>query len=102
MINSYNLITGKAKIEEIIYTGVGVFNINPNNDISEEDLDDMLSYFESVDMFEHCAEIANYKQKEFNPDGSYVQSSCECDMPLIESYSLFISCGQCKGRIRKN
>jgi len=102
MINSYNLLTGKAKIEDIIYSGIGLFSVMPNNDATEDELDAMIYYFESVDMFEHCIEITNYKQKEFNYDGSYVHESCECDMPLIETYSLLISCGRCKGRIRRD
>lgn len=101
MINSYNLLTGKAKIENIIYSGIGLFSVMPNNDATEEELDAMIYYFESVDMFEHCSEIIDYKYKEFNPDGSHKHDNCNCDMPLIESYPLLMSCGRCKGRLRK-
>ena len=102
MINSYNLITGKAKIEDIIYSGIGMFTFMPNNDATEEDLDALIFYFEVMDMFEHCADIKEYKNKEFNPDGSYIHKSCECERPTIKSYPLLMVCGECKGRIRKS
>jgi hypothetical protein len=102
MMNSYNLITGKAKVEDVIYSGIGMFVFMPNNDATEDDLDELIRYFEMVDMFEHCADIIVYRKKEFNPDGSYAHKSCRCDLPTIESYPLLMVCGKCKGRIRKS
>jgi len=101
MINSFNLITEKATIEDIIYSGIGIFAHIPNEDIDEEDVNVMISYFEKLDMYEHCSELINYINDEYNDDGSYRHKECECDFPIIKNYVKKMKCSRCDLRLRR-
>jgi hypothetical protein len=101
MINSFNLITEKATIEEIIYSGIGIFAHIPNEDIDEEDVNILISYFESRDMYEYCSELIDFINEEYNSDGSFKQKECECEYPIIKKYIKKMKCSRCDLRLRR-
>lgn len=101
MVNSYNMIMGKATVDQIVTSGLSVFAHVPDEEIELEDLELMLSYFKTHEMYEYCVDILKYMQENFNPDGSYVHESCECELPTITKYEPKIKCGSCNKRIRK-
>ena len=101
MLNSYNMITGKATVEQIILSGLYVFAHVPDEEIELEDLELMLTYFKTHEMYEYCVDIVKYMHENFNPDGTYVEDSCECEYPNITEYTTKIKCGECNKRIRK-
>jgi hypothetical protein len=101
MLNSYNMIMDTATIEDIVKSGLSIFAHVPDDEIELEDLELMLEYFETHEMYEYCANIVNYIHNNFNPDGTYIEESCECELPTITSYTKKIKCGECNKRIRK-
>jgi hypothetical protein len=101
MINSYNLITEKATLEEIIYSGVGIFAHIPTEDADEETIKKLIHFFEELDMYEHCAELIFYINQEYDNDGSYRDKECECDFPIIKNYLKKMRCSRCDKRLRR-
>lgn len=101
MLNSFNLITGKATFEEIIMSGVGMFAHIPDEDIGVKDLDFMIVYFQNIDMFEHCAELLDYRNQNFNVDGTTKEQECECEFPEIKQYTLRVKCSICDKRLKR-
>ena len=101
MINSFNLITERATFEEIIMSGVGMFAHVPDEDVSSKDLDLIIEYFQELEMFEHCAELFDYRRENFKNDGTPIVEDCECDFPEIEEYSLRMKCASCNKRLKR-
>ena len=92
MVNSYNLITKKSNIDDIVKSNLGAFVFIPNcrDEDAENKLDDMISYFMSLDMLEYCSDIIDYKNKLFSQD-----TYCICDYPKIKEYEVDTTCGKC-------
>jgi len=101
MINSYNLITGKARLEEITGSGIGLFCHSPEEANAMESIEFMVSYFKNLEMYEKCAELTKYIKETFNEDGTYKQSLCECSYPEIETYTPTPKCSICKLTIKR-
>ena len=101
MINSYNIITDKASFEQIASTGLGVFAHQPDEELEYENLKFIILYFQTLEMFEHCAELKWYMNENFNEDGSYKEDDCECSYPDIREYNQKVKCHTCKKRIRR-
>ena len=58
IINSYYVLTGKATIEDIIKRQeFPMFFINPEDELDESSLNDMLDYFISTEEYEKCQEL---------------------------------------------
>ena len=58
IINSYYVLTGKATIEDIIKCQeFPMFFINPEDELGEDTLNDMLDYFISTEEYEKCQEL---------------------------------------------
>lgn len=100
MINSFNVLMGKASVNEILDSGIGVFTHIPNDDIDLDLINIMIDYFEDVEMFEHCAMLTNYIGENFNPDGTPKQKLCECALPTIKEYKKNVKCAKCNKAIR--
>lgn len=100
MINSFNLITERVTIEEIIDSGISVFAHVPDSDIKFKDINLMLLYFKDLEMFEECSEIVEYINQNFNDDGSPIEQECECEYPEIDKYIKKIKCSNCKKRLK--
>ena len=101
MINSYNILTGAATLNEIIEANIGVFAHSPDDEPRIEELELMLFYFQDHEMFEHCSDLLKYMEQNYDKDGKLRDKNCECDYPEIESYSRTMRCGYCKKRLRK-
>lgn len=100
MINSYNIIMGKASLEQVMMSGIG-YLAHPPDELESEHLEMIIMYFEEVEMYEHCHELRRVFEESYNPDGTPKELECLCDFPVIESYSRVIRCGNCKNRLRK-
>lgn len=101
MINSYNLITGRATLDEIIESGVSFFAHMPDEDVTEHAFELLTWYFQEHEMFEECAELKRIQSETFNEDGTIKQDRCECDYPVISFYSKTMRCSKCKNIIAK-
>lgn len=101
MINSFNLITEKATLDQIVSAGVGVFAHLPDEDIDAENIKFIIFYFQEHEMFEECAELQEYLQKHYYDDGTPKVQDCECDYPVITEYIQKMVCGNCKKRLRR-
>lgn len=101
MINSYNVITNRATIEEVTNSGVGIFCHSPEEEDGMESIRFMISYFEALEMYEKCSELKNYIDETFNDDGTYKGNLCECDCPEIKTYTPIVKCSVCNSMIKR-
>lgn len=99
MINSFNLITERNTFEEIVESNLTFFAHSPEQDVSLKSLHQMVRYFESIEMYDHCSELLDYINLNFDDKGKDI-GSCECDYPVIKKYSKKSSCGFCFKRLR--
>lgn len=100
MLNSFNVITGKATYDDVLNAGIGYFAHDPN-EYGAETLEMMIVYFSELDMFEYCAELKAIFDEEYNPDGSIKEEQCECYYPVIKEYGRKIKCFDCEKRIMR-
>lgn len=100
MVNSYNIITGKASLEEVMMSGIG-YLAHPPDELDSGHLEMIIMYFEEVEMYEICHELRRVFNENYHPDGTPKDLECLCDLPLIESYSRTMRCGHCNNRLRK-
>lgn len=101
MINSFNIITQRNTVYEVMSSGIGYFAHIPDREPDFDTLEDMLHYFSEIEMFEKCIELLKYMEDNFNEDGSEKFERCDCDYPVIEEYSPNMVCGGCKLKLRK-
>jgi hypothetical protein len=101
MMNSFNLITDRATIEDIIKSGLGVFAHVPDERLDIDDIEFMIDYFSTVEMFEECAELSAFINDTFNEDGTLKEAECECELPSIKSYTRKVKCNKCNKLIIK-
>lgn len=99
MINSYNVISGKVSINEIIQSGIGLFSHRPGSDDEYEAIQFMILYFTKLEMYEKCSVLKKYIEDTFNEDGSHKEIFCNCDMPDIHSYIPKVTCSICNKTI---
>jgi hypothetical protein len=100
MVNSFNLITERNTLDEIVSSDISLFAHFPDEEIPFDLIKLMMNYFQSFEMFEHCAELMEYMEDNFNDDGTRIVNDCECPQPLIENYSKKSYCGICEKRMR--
>ena len=63
ILNSYYVLTGKATVENIIKRQeFPMFFINPDEELDEDSLNDMLDYFISTEEYEKCSELIKLKK----------------------------------------
>ena len=101
MINSYNVLMGKASVEDVVNSGIGMFANSPDEETAMKSIEFMIYYFEKHEMYEKCTELNKYINKTFNKDGSYKENCCECDMPDIQEYSSKIKCSTCNLTLKR-
>ena len=101
MINSFNVITERATIDEIVSSGLNIFAHYPGESNELEAIKFMIFYFKNLEMYEKCSELTKYIDKTFDENGSYKEDLCQCDMPEIESYTPKVKCCICNLRIKK-
>lgn len=101
MINSFNLLTERNTLEEIAMSDMSLFAHVPDEEAPIELVDLMIEYFQSYEMFEHCKELMDYIDDNFNEDGIRIKDGCECPQPVITDYSKKMFCGHCNKRLKK-
>jgi hypothetical protein len=101
MINSFNLITGRTTLDEVVHSGIGVFAHVPDEEVDMENIKLIIIYFQDRDMFEHCIELVDYLNENFNKDGTSKEEDCSCEFPEIKTYSSKMKCSTCNKRLRK-
>ena len=101
MINSFNVITDRIHLHDVLDAGIGVFAHIPDEEITPENVKLMIEYFESCEMFENCAELLDYYNENFNDDGSTKEQECNCQLPEIEWYEKKMKCAYCKKRLKR-
>jgi hypothetical protein len=100
MINSYNIITGKASLEEVMMSGISYLAHAPD-DLEAGQLELIIFYFEEMEMYEICHELRKIYEENYHPDGTPKELDCLCDTPVIEKYTRNMRCGTCNNRLRK-
>jgi hypothetical protein len=100
MINSYNLLTNKATMDDIIESDIIVFGHNPDVPIDEEYFQLIIEYFRDHEMYEICAELTVAYKNMFKGDYKS-RHECECDHPVIKGYSKNMRCISCDGKIKR-
>jgi len=64
ILNSYYVLTGKATVEDIVKRQeFPIFFINPEDELDEDTLNDMLDYFISTEEYEKCQELVELTNK---------------------------------------
>jgi len=99
MINSFNVLTNKVNIDEIMESDVPYLSHHPSEFIQMNAANFILMYFTEREMFEHCAELQMFIEKTFNQDGTLKEKTCECEMPEINQYSKKTICSICNMRL---
>jgi hypothetical protein len=100
MINSFNVITGVATIEEVVNSSIGILAHVPNDDELEH-IGLMIYYFQEHEMYEHCGILKKYIQDNYHEDGSRKESECECEYPKIGEYARKMKCLECNKSLRR-
>lgn len=102
MINSFNLLTERNTLEEIVKSDVSLFAHVPDQDVPIELINLMIDYFKSFEMFECCAELMEYISLNYNDDGTRIMLDiCECPQPMITEYGKNMLCGKCNKRLKR-
>ena len=99
MINSFNIITERNTIEEIGLSDINIFAHFPNEDIEIENIELMVEYFQSCELFENCIELLEYIHDNYDEHGMRITNDCECPQPIILGYRNKIHCGHCNKRL---
>lgn len=100
MMNSYNALTGKARIVEIIESAVPVFAHVIDRPLRVQELGLIKAYFESIEQYEKCIELTCIHQELFDKDGNPKEVfACDCDMPGMPKYDDKMKCTICNNRI---
>jgi hypothetical protein len=100
MINSYNVITEAATVEDVIKSGIGVFAHSLNESDALESIEFMILYFKGLEMYERCAKLKTYIEETFDEDGNYKEQFCQCEMPEVLEYKPKVKCATCNMRLK--
>lgn len=99
-LNSYNLLTGNTSIEDIVKSGAGIFSYPPDEDAPLEAIELMIFYFKEMEMYDKCAVLQKYIEKNYNKEGKFIEKKCECDYPEIDEYIPKVKCSICNLRLK--
>lgn len=97
VMNSFNLITERVTLDEIINSNVSFFAHSPEDDIDIAFISFLVKYFKAHEMFENCHELMKYRDKYFDEDGNYLKKKaiCECELPEVKEYTMNSICFKC-------
>jgi hypothetical protein len=101
MLNSFNVITEKVSVDDVIRSGIGVFAHIPDEEPSIEVIDFMIFYFKEMEMYDKCAALKKYIECNYNEDGKPKEERCKCEYPDIIEYVPKIKCAVCNLRIKR-
>ena len=65
MSNTYGVLTNRCSVEDILemYTGEDAMFYGNPLEITLEDIDEVIKYFENTEEYEKCSELVDYKNK---------------------------------------
>lgn len=100
MINSLNFLTGRVGSDEIINSDCPLFAHHFDDEIEEEEISNMIDYFESIGYEEGVEDIKQVYVNLFvlgnkAPD----VGECECEVPIFREYEPYIKCTICEKRV---
>lgn len=101
MLNSFNVLTDKAPIDDIVRAGISVFAHEPYKDPSKQAIEFMVFYFKELEMYDKCADLQKYIDNNYNENGDYKEDRCLCEYPDIDEYVPNVKCSVCKKRIKR-
>ncbi len=101
MINSYNVLTRKARVIDVIESAIPIFAHIVDEDIRKSDIDLIISYFEMIEEYEKCIELKCVSQTLFDENGEpKTMQVCECVMPsYAPKYDDVMICCKCNNPI---
>lgn len=101
MVNTFNVLTNKTTYDDVFSSNIGYVYVEPHKDIGFNHINEMINYFEGLEMYENCAELLFIRREDFNDDGTKKPNApkCECIHPKVSVYSLYSRCGTCNLRI---
>jgi len=100
MMNSYNVLTKKNKLVEIIESAIPVFAHVVDRPLHSKELMFIKAYFESIEQYEKCIEITCIYQELFDDNGNLREiDTCDCDMPGMPKYDDKMKCTICDKNI---
>lgn len=100
MMNSYNILTGKARVIEVVESAIPIFAHVIDRPIKAADLYLIRLYFEEIEEYEKCIEISCLSQTLFDENGKRKEiQTCKCDMPSIPKYDDIMKCKTCDKHI---
>ena len=97
MTNSFNMLMGVVSLEELYQARIPIIVHNPHEDVDVETIDDIIEYFESIEMYENCAKLKKRYNNFFVSNNNYEE--CTCELPIIKRYSSVVRCDTCKKKI---
>jgi hypothetical protein len=96
MMNSYNTLTNKARIVEIVESALPIFGHVIDKPLRAVDLEFVQKYFESIEEYEKCIELAFVYMELFDDNGKMKKiETCDCDMPGMPKYDDKMKCTIC-------
>lgn len=101
MVNSYNVITNRATVQQVTNSGIGVFCHSPEEKEAMKSIEFMITYFQDLEMYEKCSDLKSYISETFNDDGTYKESLCECSYPDIQTYTPIVKCSVCNLTVKR-
>ena len=65
MSNTYGVLTNRCSVEDILemYTGEDAMFYGNPLEMTLEDIDEVIKYFENTEEYEKCSELVDYKNK---------------------------------------
>jgi len=63
MSNTYGVLTNRVSVEDILemYTGEDAMFYGNPHEMTLEDVDEVINYFENTEEYEKCSELVKYK-----------------------------------------
>mgnify|MGYP006921287882 CR=1 FL=1 len=90
MINSFNVMTSRSTITEVMEAGMGVFGHEVGGEVDTHEITRVLNYFEDKEMYEFCAELRGIIDLLDDQ-----VPMCECEYPVFDHYGSTIECHLC-------
>lgn len=101
MVNSYNVLTEVATVEDVVNSGIGVFAHSLNERDALESIEFMILYFKGLEMYERCNKLKWYIEETFDEDGKYKEPFCQCELPEVLEYTPKVKCATCNMRLKR-
>ena len=101
MFNMFNILTSRATYDDIYMSNIPHVYIEPQHNVTFRHINNMINYFEALEMYEQCKELLDFRRDDFNDNGTKKTDikKCECVTPKVNVYSQYSKCLKCGTRI---